>query len=120
MLLLAMNHLSKVQHGSFKFHNSIFDVMGFQDVVIQNWNLLSSGTPMCILWHKLMRLRKTLKTIHKPITSVQLNLARARHGLKNIQNELMSLRFDMDLIEKAKNLTEEVIHWNDMEEKIML
>lgn len=75
---------------------------------------------MCILWHKLMRLKKALKTIHNPISNVPLNLAKARKDLKNVQTVLISHRFDTGLIEKAKRLTKEVIHCNDMEEKVML
>ncbi|XP_058784387.1 uncharacterized protein LOC131659154 [Vicia villosa] len=117
MLHVAMTQSRRIQHGCFKFHNSITNAVEFQDVVRQSWILLSSGTPMNILWHKLMRLRKALKSIQMPFSSVQLNLARARQELTIIQTELISHRFDVDLMEKEKKLTTEVIQWNDIEEK---
>ena len=75
---------------------------------------------MQVLWHKLQRVRIVLKQINYQPNAIRRNILKARQNLLSAQNDLQNNRFDRHKIEEIKKLTNDVIHWNQMEEKLLL
>lgn len=74
---------------------------------------------MMILWQKLKRLQRDIRSFSKPLTDLQPRLLVARANMKNAQNDLNDNRMNNTLIEKIKGLTKEVIELNETEGKIL-
>ncbi|CAK8576484.1 unnamed protein product [Lathyrus sativus] len=74
---------------------------------------------MFVLWHKLKRLKHDLRSFSKPLSDVKQRLLFARDNLKKAQQELSANRMNIIIIRKVKELTEEVISLNELEEKIL-
>ncbi|KAK2434278.1 hypothetical protein QL285_019443 [Trifolium repens] len=104
----------------FRFNNCWVDAIGYQEVVEASWCQPARGTPMQRLWYKLHQLRLKLLQLNKLTNDVQLKKTEARQKLDQAYQDLSSNRMNVALIETVKNLTEEVIHWNEMEEKMMM
>lgn len=105
---------------AFKFNNYMVEVEGFEETVRKSWNKHVTGRPMCVLWCKLSRLRYDLKSLHKPMNAIRQHIIKSRQELQNAQDSLGNHRFDSHELERIKKLTEDVIHWNAMEEKTMM
>ena len=72
------------------------------------------------LWYKLHRLRPHLLKLNKFTNDIQKNKLAAREKLDQAQQDLRNNIMDAPRIEEVKRLTDEVIHWNEMEEKMLM
>ncbi|XP_058765189.1 uncharacterized protein LOC131638637 [Vicia villosa] len=119
-LLCFMNNTKrKCKSRRFKFYNCITDLVGFQDVVKQSWNVPILGTAMYILWNKLQRLKPVLTQFSSNISNMSLQLRNARTELNEAQNDLNQNRMDPVGILKVKELTEKVIQLNSFEDSML-
>ncbi|CAK8536977.1 unnamed protein product [Lathyrus sativus] len=119
MLYLVTSQTQRKSPRHFKFSNCITDMPGYDTLVKKNWEGLLRGSPMCVLWHKIRRLKQDLQQFNKPISDVKTKLVSARTNLKEIQEQLRSDRLNNNLILTAKDLTEEIITLNEMDWKIL-
>lgn len=119
LLYLNADHARRT-HGSFKFNNYMVDIAGFKEVVQESWKQPTKGSPMGVLWHKLKRLKQVLKDFNKHANDIKQKIVKARQKLHNAQNELINCRFDSQKMEVVKQLTEDVIRWNSMEDNYMM
>ncbi|XP_028246802.1 uncharacterized protein LOC114424144 [Glycine soja] len=69
---------------------------------------------------KLHRLRPHLLKLNKFTNDIQKNKLAAREKLDQAQQDLRNNIMDAPRIEEVKRLTDEVIHWNEMEEKMLM
>ncbi|XP_058756104.1 uncharacterized protein LOC131629335 [Vicia villosa] len=116
----ALLHLyvqkNKPQSRIFRFSNHFTEIEGYDDIVRVSWRKSARGRPLTILWFKLQRLKYALRTLNKPATDVKRNLVKCGAELLAAQNSLIQNKMDMHHIERVKQLTAEVIKWNQMEE----
>ncbi|XP_058726138.1 uncharacterized protein LOC131597458 [Vicia villosa] len=118
ILYIRGNTIGKFR-GTFRFKNYLTTIEGYDDLVAHSWRQQVRGRPMVILWHKLRRLQTELKRFGKPSTDVKIKLVKARQELEQVQENLRTNRFNIPAIEEIKRITEEIIHWNTIEESIM-
>lgn len=114
--ILAMQKHKK----RFRFSNCWSDIVGFHDMVRRNWNKPAYGKPMEILWKKLNRLQPELRKMNRPISDLQMKINEARSNLEKVYSEFGIQLMDKQRIDKVRSITEQLIHWNDMEEKNIL
>ncbi|CAJ2668635.1 unnamed protein product [Trifolium pratense] len=103
----------------FKFLNSSADLDGFLYAVANSWHEQISGRPMYMLWKKLQRLQPILKEISKPLSDVKLQISKARENLLKAQLDLGLDRMNADKIEVVKQCNDDLLNWQEIEEKIL-
>jgi hypothetical protein len=103
----------------FKFINSTADLEGFLHVVANSWCKEINGRPMYVLWKKLQRLQPILKAFSKPISDVKLKISKAREDLLKAQKDLVLDRLNVDKIDMVKQCSDELLNWQEVEEKIL-
>jgi hypothetical protein len=110
---------STLPKSHFKFLNYVANMSGFSDCVTTSWCVPLAGSPMYILWRKLLRLQPLLRQLSRPILGIHITLEKARNDLQNAHNMLLADRMNPLHIMQVKRCTEEVIRWNDMEEQML-
>lgn len=103
----------------FKFFNCVVDLNGYDMAIMKSWNDPIVGKPMHVLWQKLKRLQPILKNLSKPILKIQQNISKSRSDILTTQYALTNDRMNIRKIEDVKKCTEEVINWNELEEKVL-
>ncbi|XP_058765506.1 uncharacterized protein LOC131638998 [Vicia villosa] len=88
----------------FKFPNVVTQTEGFLAAVKANWDLPMEGGAI---------------NLCKPFKGIQGQIEEARDELQSAQVELQMDRLNGSKAEKVKNLTEKVIHLNNIEEKML-
>lgn len=119
MLCLEENKSRITKARRFKFYNCLTNMEGFAEVVERSWKEPISGTTMFILWNKLHRLKPILTKFGKPISHMRSQLVEAITALENAQHALSHNRMDQNSIQKVKSLTNTMIKWNSLEDKIL-
>lgn len=84
-----------------------------------SWAEPINGSPPFILWEKLKRLRPVIRKLSKPLTDVQRNIISTREELKIAQEDLSRDVMNVNLINKVKVKTKEIIRWQELEEKVL-
>lgn len=104
----------------FRFNNGWVHSNMYYEIVEQSWKKNIDGTPMYILWHKLKRLQTDLLKLNNFIADIQRQKEQARIDLKQAYVELSTDRMDGRQIEKVKQLTDKVIYWNEVDNKMLM
>ncbi|KAK2401903.1 hypothetical protein QL285_051464 [Trifolium repens] len=110
---------STLPKSHFKFLNCVATMPGFSDCVTTSWSVPLAGSPMYILWRKLLRLQPLLRKLSRPIMGIHITLEKARNDLQQAHNMLFADRMNPLHIMQVKRCREEVIRWNDMEEQML-
>ncbi|XP_058775224.1 uncharacterized protein LOC131649480 [Vicia villosa] len=103
----------------FKYLNCVTDVEGYEQKVINNWNEPIVGRPMYVLWQKLRRLHPILKKLNKPLVLADQNIKKAGDNMDKTQKDLVNDRLNISKINEVKRLTEELVKWQEIDEKVM-
>lgn len=69
---------------------------------------------------KLRKLQHILRPLDRRFTDIHLQIQQARKNLTLAHEQLAQNLFDNQAIEKVKQFTYQVIHFNHMEESILL
>lgn len=91
----------------FKFLNSFMDVGDFLDMVRDNWNIEMDGRLMQRLWRKLKRLQPILRGMSRRLSRNTQKTQEYKGKLDLTQQKLDGDMFNLELIHKVKNLTDE-------------
>lgn len=106
LLYLPRLATDKKRISTFKFNNFLVNIDGFEEVVKNILRQPLNGSPMYVLWHKLIRLKPDCMKFRKLVFNVKHHLVKARQALNMALNDLMSNMKDSQKIEEVKNLTE--------------
>ncbi|XP_006598642.1 uncharacterized protein [Glycine max] len=102
---------------NFRFSNCLIEMEGYNDMVKASWSKPTRGSPMVRLWNKLKRLQQDMRRFSKPLSNLKQNLIKAREDLQFAQENLRNNNMNGDSIDRVRQLTEEVINLNELEEK---
>lgn len=105
---------------NFRFSNCLIEMEGYNDMVKASWSRPTRGSPMVRLWNKLKRLQQDMRRFSKPLSNLKQNLIKAREDLQFAQENLRNNNMNGDSIDRVRQLTEEVINLNDLEEKMLM
>lgn len=119
MLRLRLVEPKVLMRRQFRFINSVVEAPNFLNLVSDNRPEHLEGRPMYVLWRKLKRVQPVIQQLQRKFSCIKEQVIRARENLKQAQNLLMGDRMNVEIIEKVKTCTNDVLHWNDMEEKIL-
>ncbi|KAK2357148.1 hypothetical protein QL285_094448 [Trifolium repens] len=77
---------STLPKSHFKFLNCVTSMPGFSDCVTASWSVPLAGSPMYILWRKLIRLQPLMRKLSRPILGIHISLEKARNDLQQAHN----------------------------------
>ncbi|XP_058756821.1 uncharacterized protein LOC131630043 [Vicia villosa] len=89
------------------------------ELVAESWAQPISGSPPFILWQKLKRLRRPIKNLSRPLNDVKRTIVSIRKELNVLQQDMGNDPMNRDLLQRVKDKTAEILHWNETEEKVL-
>ncbi|KAI5429717.1 hypothetical protein KIW84_034335 [Lathyrus oleraceus] len=98
------------------FLNNVVKSPNFLEKINHCRRVLIHGSPMFVLWRKLIRTQFTIRQLSKPVIGAFVSLKNARLLLVETQELLMNDKENLDLIQKVKMLTSGVFKWSTIEE----
>ncbi|CAI8599459.1 unnamed protein product [Vicia faba] len=109
----------KVKKYEFKFQNLVIEMDGYKERVQQSWGLHEQGTKQYVVWQKLLRLQKVIKSCSKPIIGLSRQIEEAMRNLSKAQENLMRNRFNTKEIDTMKQRMAEINKLQTWEEKAL-
>ncbi|XP_058784644.1 uncharacterized protein LOC131659472 [Vicia villosa] len=103
----------------FRFNNCWVEAISYLECVERNWNQPARGPPMQKLWFKFERLKPDLLKLQKQTNDIQNKKTKARELLDQAYEELRCHKMDPNIIALVKTKTEELLYWNEIEEKML-
>ncbi|XP_058739151.1 uncharacterized protein LOC131611041 [Vicia villosa] len=96
------------RNNHFKFNNYLLDINGFQVMAKESWEKPVRGSAMQRLWFKLQRLKKDVKRFSRDNGNLMSTLQDVRAKLHQAQLELSNNRQDPSIIERIKQLSNDI------------
>ncbi|XP_058725453.1 uncharacterized protein LOC131596725 [Vicia villosa] len=119
ILQLTNQPRMRPQKNHFKFINCVIEFDGFQELVAESWATPIAGNPPCILWKKLKRLMRPLRNLSRPLNDVKRTIVATRKEMNALQQDIGNDPMNKELLLKVKDKTVEILHWNEIEEKVL-
>lgn len=96
------------------------DVGDFLDMVRDNWNIEMDGRLIQRLWRNLKRLQPILRGMSRRLSRNTQKTQEYKGKLDLTQQKLNGDMFNLELIHKVKNLTDEILNNTEVEEIILM
>lgn len=106
-------------HRTFRFVNGVVDEPNFLPSVQESWNRPVEGRGMYVVWKKLKMVQPVIQRLKRKFSGIREQVLQAREELHSAQSELVGDRMNVELVEKVQTCTVALLHWHDMEEKLL-